>query len=96
VARKTPSNSPWYHLYVVDETFRDQNHANGKLFRRRFRVTWAIYNAVVTEARLEGWFAEHERKNSAGKVGCGLVSELSLLVILNVNIIKSHFIFHAI
>ena len=50
--RPDPTHCRWYKNYVLDpqRKFRDANSAAGKLFRRRFRVTWHTYQEMVADA----------------------------------------------
>ena len=50
--RPNPKSCAWYKNYVLDprSQFRDPTTSAGKLFRRRFRVTWHTYQEMVADA----------------------------------------------
>ena len=51
--RKDPKSSQWWHDYVIDanNTYKDESHRDGKLFRRRFTVPFAVKNQITLRAR---------------------------------------------
>ena len=50
--RADPRKCAWYKHYVLDPTgqYRDATSRAGELFRRRFRVTWHIFQELVADA----------------------------------------------
>ena len=58
--KKDPKKSVWYLDYVLDEhgTFRDENHADGKLFSYRFSHSFAAVHSIarkITEKEHRFW-----------------------------------------
>jgi hypothetical protein len=47
--KRDPTKSVWYLNYVLDEygTFKDENHADGKLFRYRFSHSFASVQSIA-------------------------------------------------
>jgi hypothetical protein len=47
--KRDPTKSVWYLDYVLDEygTFKDENHADGKLFRYRFSHSFASVQSIA-------------------------------------------------
>lgn len=47
--KRDPMKSVWYLDYVLDEygTFKDENHADGKLFRYRFSHSFASVQSIA-------------------------------------------------
>ena len=39
--------SYWYTEYLTDQTYRDPGHKNGKLFRRRFRIPFVVFEKLL-------------------------------------------------
>jgi hypothetical protein len=37
----------WYAEYLTDQTYRDPGHKNGKLFRRRFRIPFPVFEKLL-------------------------------------------------
>jgi len=58
--RKDPADSQWYRDYVglaQDHPCRDPESKQGRAFRRRFRVPFAIFEVMITDSA--PWFPEH-------------------------------------
>ena len=47
--KRDPTKSVWYLDYVIDEnnTFKDENHPDGKLFRYRFSHSFASVHSIA-------------------------------------------------
>lgn len=60
--REDPQASSWWK-YCADDadkaSFNDPQHRDGKLFRRRFRVPWSVFQEIWHEARDNDWFPQH-------------------------------------
>ena len=48
--RRDPKTSQWWIDYVLDvnNTWKDETHRNGKIFRRRFRVPFNFIHQIFT------------------------------------------------
>lgn len=64
-------NSEWYNRYVK-EARHPKNKKHFKNFRRRFRMPYNSYKALVFEARNDKWFPEYEKCNALGQKGVPL------------------------
>ena len=58
--KRDPTKFVWYLDYVLDEygTFKDENHADGKLFRYRFSHSFASVQCItrkMSEKELRFW-----------------------------------------
>ena len=51
--RKDPKTSVWWQDYVLDErgTWRDDNHRDGKLFQRRFALSFDAIHEIIAMLR---------------------------------------------
>jgi hypothetical protein len=64
-------NSEWYNRYLK-ESRHPKNKKHFKKFRRRFRMPFNSYKALVFEARSNNWFPEFEKCNALGQRGVPL------------------------
>jgi hypothetical protein len=72
--------SCWGRMLVNDRMKDPGDRKGGKLFRRRFRVPWPLFEQLVTITRESGWFSE--KPNCTGIRGAPL--ELKILAVLRV------------
>lgn len=64
-------SSEWYRRYVsVRKSPKDKKHLNK--FRRRFRMPYHCFQALVAEARADNWFPTREKKTALGQSGVPL------------------------
>lgn len=66
-----PTKSYWYKHYVASEECHTIPR-EAKKFRRRFRMPWSSYRAIIQEARAKSWFPHCEKPDALGKVGAPL------------------------
>jgi hypothetical protein len=64
-------SSEWHRRYVsIRKTRKGKKHL--KKFRRRFRMPYHCFQALVAEARAENWFSTREKRNALGQSGVPL------------------------
>ena len=68
--KRDPTKSVWYLDYVLDEygTFKDENHADGKLLRYRFSHSFASVHSIarkISEKEHRFW---KTKKSLEGKI----------------------------
>ncbi len=59
--RKDYNRSTWWEYCdeFAEATWGDPTSANGKLFRRRFRMPWHAFQEIYQEAFDNNWFPQH-------------------------------------
>lgn len=72
--------SPWGRMLVHPRTKDPTDRKGGKLFRRRFRVPFPLFERITELTRMNGWFSEE--KDCAGRSAAPL--ELKILGVLRV------------
>jgi len=55
---KIPAHTTQWFKYIEEGLWSDAAHAQGKLFRRRFRVPWSFYKAIVKHVGEDENFSE--------------------------------------
>jgi Plant transposon protein len=72
--------SPWGRMLVHPRTKDPTDRKGGKLFRRRFRVPFPLFERITEMTRINAWFSEE--KDCAGRRAAPL--ELKILGVLRV------------
>ena len=78
--RENYDYSCWGRMVVNDRMKDPGDRKGGKLFRRRFRVPYPLFEQLVAMTRDAGWFSE--KPNCTGQAGAPL--ELKILAVLRV------------
>lgn len=76
VPRIPPEISHWSQTYLMDPTYRDPAHRNGKLFRLRFRLPFPVFQSILALCM------SHEEFNKTSADVCGRPSAPLELLIL--------------
>jgi hypothetical protein len=91
--RPLKENAPWHIMLSRAgqgiNSVSDEHSADGKYFRRRFRVPYALFEALIQVMLDDNWFPAEYEDNGRGKLdscgvrGCSLqVKVLSVLRVL--------------
>ena len=91
--RPSKERAPWHIMLSLAgkgiNSIADENSPDGRYFRRRFRLPYALFEGLVQVMLADNWFPAEYESNGRGKVdrrgvrGCSLqVKFLSLLRVL--------------